>query len=233
MSLQGKTAIITGAGRGIGRAIARRLSADGMHVVLAARNATELEETHRLIGRGGGSSLAIRADVSRVEDVERLIERAVQQFQSIDVLVNNAGIAPLATLEAMEPEQFDALIATNIRSVYLCCRAVWMRMKAGGVIVNISSVAATDPFPGFGAYGASKAFVNTFGKALNAEGAARGIRVYNIAPGAVDTQMLRIPFPDFPDDKTLAPNDVAVLVRLLLSPGAEHLAGQTIVIRKE
>lgn len=233
--LKGKTVIVTGAGRGIGRAIAKRLAADGAQVVLAARTVEQLDETHRLIANNGGICVAVPVDVSRVEGVEQLIEETQGRFGSIDVLVNNVGTAPLATIEQMEPRVFDAILATNIRTVYLCSRGVWPLMTAsgGGVIINISSVAAYDPFPGFAAYGAAKAFVNTYTKALAAEGKPLGIRVYGIAPGAVDTQMLRGTFPDYPEDKMLAPGDVAALAEVLLSPGCYHVSGEIIAIRRD
>lgn len=233
--LKGKSAIVTGAGRGIGRAIARRLAAGGANIAVASRTLEELGETKALIERAGGHAVAIIADVTKTDDVERLVAETCSAFGSVDVLVNNAGIAPLATIEQMEPEVFDRLLSTNARSVYLCSRAVWpiMTKAGGGTIINISSVAAFDPFPGFAAYGAAKAFVNTFTKALAAEGKERGIRVYAVAPGAVETDMLRSAFPDFPSHQTLSPDEIAVLVEELLSPNCARTAGETITIQKQ
>jgi NAD(P)-dependent dehydrogenase (short-subunit alcohol dehydrogenase family) len=233
--LKGKTAIVTGAGRGIGRAIARRLSAAGADVAVTARTEPQLDETRRLIERAGGNVLAMPADVANERDVERLIEAVMERFGRIDVLVNNAGTAPLARIDEMEPDVFDHTIATNIRSVYLCSRAVWGIMaEAGeGIIVNISSLSAYDPFPGFAAYGAAKAFVNLYTTALAAEGKSRGIRLYGVAPGAVETEMLRGAFPDFPAEKTLAPDDVAQLVETLLTPACRFISGQVITIKKQ
>ncbi len=228
--LKDKTALVTGAGRGIGRAIARRLASAGAAVVAVARNQDELSETQTAIERADGRCLAISADVTLREEVERVVDEVLRALGRVDMLVNNAGVAPMGPIDALEPEQFDHLVATNVRSVYLCCRAVWPHFcqHGGGVIVNISSVAGDDPFPGFAAYGGTKAFVNTFSRALAAEGRPHRIRVYCVAPGAVDTQMLRGPFPDFPADETLQPDDVAALVEWLLMPGAEHISGQTI-----
>jgi NAD(P)-dependent dehydrogenase (short-subunit alcohol dehydrogenase family) len=233
-ALKGKTVIVTGAGRGIGRAIAKRLAAAGANLALASRTPEQLDETRRIIEQGGGTALARPADVSKAQEVERLIEETRTRFERIDILVNNAGTAPLATIDQMEPHVFDRIIATNVRAVYLCSRGVWRIMAegGGGVIINISSVAADDPFPGFAAYGAAKAFVNSYTKALAAEGKSCGIRVYGVAPGAVETQMLRGTFPEFPADQTLEPDDVAALVETLLLPGCRHISGQTITIRK-
>lgn len=232
--LAGETAIVTGAGRGIGRAIARRLAAVGVRVVVASRTAEQLEQTQRCIERDGGQVLAMVADVTDEAAVDRLAEETQATFGPATILVNNAGLAPLAMIEQMEPATFDRVLQTNVRSVYLCSRAVWgsMREAGGGAIVNISSVAAYDPFPGFAAYGAAKAFVNAYTKALAAEGHPHGIRVYGVAPGAVNTDMLRGAFPDFPEEKLLEPAQVASLVETLLSPACQHISGQTIQIQK-
>jgi len=232
--LNGRTIIVTGAGRGIGRAIARRLGASRANVVAVARNERELDETRRMVERDGSRCLAVRADVARTDDVDRMVQETMRAFARIDGLVNNAGMAVLSPIDALEPEHFDALVASNIRSVFLCCRAVWqtMRESGGGMIVNVSSLAADDPFPGFAAYGATKAFVNTFSQALHAEGVPVGIRVYCVAPGAVETQMLRGPFPDYPAERTLEPDDVAALIEGLFAPAARHIGGQPIRIRR-
>ncbi len=233
--LKGKSAIVTGAGRGIGRAIARRLASSGANVAIASRTHEQLSETKMLIDRAGGHALAVVADVTRLEDVERLVAETRLAFGGVNILVNNAGVAPLAMIEQMEPQVFDRLLATNARSVFLCCRAVWPILSAtgGGTIVNISSVAAYDPFPGFAAYGAAKAFVNTYTLALAAEGKDRGIRVFGVAPGAVETDMLRSAFPDFPSNQTLSPDDIAGLVEELLSPNCARTSGETITIQKQ
>ena len=234
-NIKGKTAIITGAGRGIGRAIARRLAVGGASVVVASRTQSQLDETQRMIERAGGKVLAVSADVSNVEDVQRLVDEANSAFGGVDILVNNAGFASLATIDQMEPPVFDQIIAMNVRTVYLCTHAVWpiMLERDGGVIVNISSVAAYDPFPGFAAYGAAKAFVATYTRALATEGKSCGIRVYGVAPGAVETEMLRGAFPSFPLEKTLQPDDVAAFVELLIDPACRHISGQTITVKKD
>lgn len=233
-SIKGKTAIVTGAGRGIGRAIAKRLGLAGANVTIAARTPDQLSETRMYLERYGIRVLPVPADVTQPEQVQEVIDQTREVFGKIDILVNNAGTAPLATIDQMEPELFDRIIATNVRTVYLCSRGVWQEMceNGGGVIINISSIAAYDPFPGFAAYGAAKAFVVAYTKALAAEGEKCGIRIYGVAPGAVETDMLRGAFPDFPEEKTLQPDEVASYVELLLTPGCRHISGQTTIIKK-
>ena len=232
--LEGQVAIVTGAGRGIGRATALRLTGLGARVALAARSIAELSETRRLIAAAGGEAIAIPTDVSSESEVHALVAETHRVFGRIDILINNAGVAPSGTIESMDMQIFDAMVAVNIRGVYLCCRAVWPHMKTagGGIIVNISSVAALDPFPGLGAYGATKAFGNLYTQALAVEGAPLGIRVHGIAPGAVDTRMLRSLYPDFPSDQSLMPEDIAAAVERMLLPEAAALRGQTIVVKK-
>lgn len=233
-SFTGKTAIVTGAGRGIGRAIAIRLAGAGAKVAIVSRTQRQLDDTRQIIERSGGRAHGVVADISLADDVRRLVEETQSAFGGVDILVNCAGLAAVATIDQLEPPVFDALLATNVRAVFLCCRMVWPVMvdASEGAIVNISSVAAYDPFPGLGAYGATKAFVNAYTKALADEGKPYGIRVYGVAPGAVETDMLRGSFPDFPADQTLQPDDIAALVETLLTPACTYISGQTIVIKK-
>ena len=229
-----RTALVTGGGRGIGRAICARFARGGYRVAAVARSQDELAETARCVEADGGVCRAMTVDVTDAAAMESAVQSVVSEWGSIDVLVNNAGVAENAPLESFNVERFDRMVATNVNAVFYACRAVWpvMRRRGGGIIVNISSVAAVDPFPGFAAYGATKAFVNGFTNALSREGAEHGIRVYGVAPGAVDTQMLRGPFPDFPDDQCLKPADIAEAVWLMTEPVYQHSAGQVVYVRK-
>lgn len=234
VNLKGKTAIVTGGGRGIGRAVARRFSNAGAKVVVAARTLDDLHETRTLIERDGGSVLVVPCDVSETADVERLVDETIRTYTRVDILVNNAGTAPLATIDQMEPNLFDKILKSNIRTVYLCSRGVWHHMveQGGGVIINTSSVSAYDAFAGFAAYGAAKAFVVAYTQFLAKEGADAGIRVYGVAPGAVETGMLRGAFPDFPANLALEPDDVAVMFETILSPAFQYSSGQTVTVSK-
>jgi NAD(P)-dependent dehydrogenase (short-subunit alcohol dehydrogenase family) len=124
-------------------------------------------------------------------------------------------------------------VAVNIHSVFFGCRAAWpLLRRSRGTIINVSSMAAVDPFPGFAAYGASKAWVNTFTRGLADEGRAHGIKVFAVGPGAVETGLLRQRFPDFPAERTLQPDDVAGMVEWLLDERCQYATGQTIYVRK-
>ncbi|UCC28825.1 MAG: SDR family oxidoreductase [Phycisphaerales bacterium] len=226
--------VVTGGGRGIGRAICERFAAGGSQVVAASRSRQALEETRNVIERAGGRCHVLLTDVCSTGDIDGLIESTVSRFGRIDVLVNNAGVAPLSKIEDLDPSIFETLIAVNVTAVYYGCRAVWpvMCRQGGGVIVNISSVASVDPFPGFAAYGAAKAWVSAWTRGLANEGRAVGIRVFAVAPGAVETRMLRDAFPDFPDDQTLQPADVADFVYALAQPQCRYATGQTVFVKK-
>lgn len=226
--------IVTGGGRGIGRAIAARFADAGSQVVVASRGATDLEETQKEIEKSGGRCVGVPTDVCSADDVNALVETTVKRFGRVDVLVNNAGVAPMGKLEEMDPQVFRTLMSVNVEAVYLGCRAVWpvMRRQGSGAIVNMSSIASADPFPGFAAYGASKAWINAWTKSLAEEGRPFGIRVYAVAPGAVETKMLRDVFPTFPSEQTLDPADVANMVFTLTQPACVHATGATVFVRK-
>lgn len=226
--------IVTGGGRGIGRAICQRFAAAGAQVVAAARSVKELEETRRLIAERGGACDIQPTDVASPDDIGALIHKTREQFGRVDVLINNAGVAPQASLEELDPEVFDTIWSVNVRAVYCASRAVWpvMRAQGGGTIINISSIAAVDPFPGFAAYGASKAWVSAWTKAIADEGKPVGIRVFAVAPGAVETRMLRDVAPEFPADQAIEPADVADVTFVLAQPSCRYVNGQTIFVKR-
>lgn len=228
------TCVITGASRGIGLAAALRFAHAGWNVAAAARRPHDLNAAAERIVEAGGRCLPVVADVGQPTEARRLIAAAHERFGRVDVLVNNAGAAPLATIEEITPEAFDQVQAVNIAAVFHTTRAVWPLMKArgGGLIVNISSLASVDPFRGFAVYGASKAWVNLFSQAMAAEGRPHGIRVFAVAPGAVETELMRSAFPDFPADKTLAPDQVAGVIVALWNDDLASCNGQTLFVRK-
>jgi NAD(P)-dependent dehydrogenase (short-subunit alcohol dehydrogenase family) len=233
MSLAGKCAIVTGAGRGIGRAIALRLAKQGVNVLAVARTAGDLEETAAQAAGLPGSCAAHAADVTCSGQVDGFVKAALERFGRLDALVNNAGVAPLCGLEQITDTLLAETLAVNVQAVVYTCRAAWPALRRSrGTIINLSSMSADDPFPGFALYGATKAWVNVFSRALAAEGKEAGIKVFAVGPGAVETRMLRKAFPEFPADQTLQPDDIAAAVEWLLDERAEHMTGQTLYVRK-
>lgn len=231
--MEGKCVVVTGAGRGIGRAVCERFAALGARVAALSRSDGPLRETESFVKEAGADCLAVVCDVSDQSQVSAAIDRVTEAFGAIDIVVNNAGAATLAPIEELSADAFDETFAANVRSAYLVTRAAWPALKkSGGVVVNLSSLASVDPFPGFAAYGAAKAWINLWTKALAEEGRPHGVRVFAVAPGAVETGMLRGAFPEFPAEKTLAPGDVAATIGMLAEESARHASGNTIFVRR-
>lgn len=233
MSLEGRGCIVSGASRGIGRAIALRLTRQGANVLAVARSQAGLMETAGLAAGHPGRCVAHSADVTQSRQVDALVARCKEEFGSIDVLVNNAGVAPLASIEDTTDAMLADVLAVNIGAVVFACRAAWRALsQSRGTIVNISSMAAADPFPGFAVYGGSKAWVNVFTQALAGEGKKVGIKVFAVGPGAVETDALRRAFPTFPAAQTLQPDDIAGAVEWLLDERCRYMTGQTLYVVK-
>jgi NAD(P)-dependent dehydrogenase (short-subunit alcohol dehydrogenase family) len=225
--------IITGAGSGIGRAIAVELDRLGHRTVLLGRAEQNLRETAQLLSR---PALIIPTDVTKIEQVDVAVQRAVKEFARIDAIINNAGIAPVLNILQTTPQVWHEVIDTNLSSAFYLTRAVWptFAKQNAGVIVNISSMAAKDPFPGFLAYGAAKAGLSNLGISLAREGAVHGIRVHTIAPGAVETQMFRniLSPQEFPTENTLSPDEVAKVVGQCVLGEGRYVSGEVIWLSK-
>lgn len=222
-----KACVITGASRGIGFATALRFARRGYALVGAARQEADLAAAVKKIRATGVICEAVIADVGDVRDARRIVDLAVQRFGRVDVLVNNAGVAPLAPVDEFDPAEFERVCRVNMAAVFHTTQAVWptMRAQGGGVIVKISSLDSIDPLPGFGAYGASKAWVNLVSQATAVEGKAVGIRVFAIGPGAVEMQMMPSVFPEFRKDQTLHPGDVAAVIVSVCDESMAHCSG--------
>ena len=193
-NLEGRTAIVTGAGRGIGRAIALRYSRAGAAVAVAARSEDQIEAVAAQINAIGGQALPVRCDVTSESDVARLVEAAIEQFGRIDVLVNNAGvnIPPIDSVH-VDPADWRKIIEVNLTGAFLCARAALPHMidRRSGAILNISSSGGRLGAAGRGPYRASKAALINFTETLAAEVSTKGIRVVCLCPGGVDTDMMR------------------------------------------
>jgi len=204
ISLAGKLALVTGAGRGIGKSVALRLSGLGATVVVSARTDDEIKSTANEIIETGGRAMAVKADVSLEREVEQLFARVESEFGRLDILVNNAGIGLFGPLDEFPVAEFDRVIAVNLKGTFMCCQQAMqiMRPAQNGYIINISSVVGFKGYPGQSAYAASKHGIMGLTKSLAVEAQEDGIRVSAILPGGVDTGLVRDarpgPTPFFP-----------------------------------
>lgn len=193
MLLNGQVAIVTGAGRGIGRGIALRFAREGCSILLAARTQKEIDAVAAEIKAHGGKAAAFAGDVSRESDCQNIVEAARKHFHRIDILVNNAGIlGPVKAVEEISPKEWDEVITVNLRGPFLLSRLVLPQMyeRSSCTIINISSVAAKAAFQWNSPYAASKAGLVGFTRTLAAEAARKGVRVNAICPGPVpETEM--------------------------------------------
>jgi NADP-dependent 3-hydroxy acid dehydrogenase YdfG len=187
--LAGKVAIVTGAGRGIGRSIARALASEGAHVVLASRTPAEIESLAGDIRTSGGAATPVRADITDERQVNHLAAESLKISGALDILVNNAGIGVFKPVVAMEVSDFDAMWNVNMRGVFLATRSVLPSMirARSGAIVNIASLAGKNTFKGGAGYGATKWALRGFAGSLMLEVREHNIRVVTICPGSVDT----------------------------------------------
>ena len=229
-------AIITGAGSGVGRALALDLGRRGYRCVLAGRTAAALDATAALLREAtpGCEALAVPTDITDPSAAQALIDAAVDQFGRVDALANVAGAAPLQPIPAITDDGLRQCLAVNFESVVYLTRACWpvFEEQGQGVVVSVSSMASVDPFTGFNIYGAAKAAVNLFTKATADEGAAIGVRAYSIAPGAIETGMLRSVFGEdvLPRDKTLSPEEVAAVIAGCITGETTIENGETFVM---
>lgn len=246
MQLDGKVAIVTGAGRGIGRAIARLFAAEGAAVVVATRTPAEGEETVRLIEEAGGRARFIPVDVGRDADMRELVAETARVHGRLDILVNNAGVSGAGkTLEETTEEEWDRVIDTNLKGCYLGMRYAIPHLRAagGGAIVNISSVLAELTLPHCTGYTAAKAAVIGLTKATALEVGRDGIRVNCILPGSIDTAMMweglseeqrqafepRVAAAQ-PLGKVGRPEEIARVALFLVTDGASFMTGAPVLV---
>jgi len=238
MALNGKVAVVTGAAQGIGKTITLLLAEKGASLVLCDINLEAAEETAREIEERGGKCLVLKSDVSNFQDAEKIIKQAVERFGSIDILINNAGITKDNVLLRMKEEQWDQVMAVNLKGTFNFTKAsikVMLR-KRSGRIVNIASITGMMGNAGQANYSASKAGVIGFTKAVAREYADRGITVNAVAPGFIATAMTdAIPekekeelIKQIPMKKLGTPEDVANAVYFLVSDEARYITGHVI-----
>jgi NAD(P)-dependent dehydrogenase (short-subunit alcohol dehydrogenase family) len=226
-------AIITGAGRGIGRAVAVQLSELHYDLILVSRTAKELEETVDLCG---GKSVPTPADVAQPDQVASVVQKAMDKFRRVDALIHCAGVALSRRADEMSIEEWRSTIDVNLSACFYFSRLLWpiWQKQGGGVMVNCSSYAGREPFVGLGAYGAAKAGVNLLGFALDREGRPHNIRVHTVAPAATETKMLRSLYSKeaLGPDQTLAPEDVARVIVQCVRGDLVHTSGEVIYVHK-
>lgn len=240
-NLKGQTAVVTGAGRGIGRAIALMLAKEGANVAFSYLHSRERAEAlEQELVQCGVKARAFCVDVKNFSAVKEWIETVKKDFGSLDVLVNNAGIVTDKPLVMMSETEWRSVLATNLDGVFnaaRCCIFSFLKQKRG-MIINISSVSGVFGLPGQSNYSASKGGVNAFTKALAKEVAGHGIRVNAVAPGFIATEMLDGLTEErqagilkaIPLQRIGSAEDVAACVRFLLSPAAEYITGQVIQV---
>jgi len=231
-----KTVIITGASRGIGRAIAVELSCSGMYdtIILVARTEQGLVETKNMMVTDNVDVLIEVVDLENYSNIVRMVEGIKQRYKSIDTLVNVAGYANPKSLLEMDTESLEKTFRVNVMSMFVLTREVVRVMKnTGGKILNIASTSGLSPRPGWSAYAASKAAVINFSSTLSSELEEYGIKVYCLSPGRCATELRRVLAPDEDPSTIMQPEEVAAVVSTLLGPNGDCLDGQNIVIRRQ
>jgi 3-oxoacyl-[acyl-carrier protein] reductase len=239
--MEGRVALVTGGGRGIGRAIAIRLAQEGARVAISYRaNDTAAQETAELARKAGAESETFKSDVASPEDVEALVKGVGEAFGPVEILINNAGTTRDNLVLRMKEPEFDEVLATNLKGTYLCTRGVLRGMVRArwGRIVNVSSVVGLLGNAGQANYAASKAGIIGFTKSVAREVANRGITVNAVAPGYVETELTgRLPesvkeqiLGQVPVGRFGAPEEIAEVVAFLAGDAASYITGQTIAV---
>lgn len=228
MKMKGQTAIVTGGGKGIGRAICLLLAREGVDVVIVARTEKEIRETARLVEKQGGRALAVKTDIRKEEEVIDMVSKAMNAFGRIDILVNNAGVAYNNYLVETSTEEYDEIMDTNVKGMFFCTKhALPHLLKRGeGRIVNMSSGAGRHGIPKLSIYCASKFAVIGFTESVAYE-TGGGLQIYAVCPASVDTDMYHSLYTDEP---VLKPEDVAEKVLELCLPETTLPSGSSVDI---
>ncbi|TFH35738.1 MAG: SDR family oxidoreductase [Dehalococcoidia bacterium] len=231
MRLNGKVAIVTGGSRGIGRATSIALAREGAKIVVVCRNESTCEEVVAQIASGGGTAIAVQADVSREADVAAMVGTAMEHFQRVDILVNNAAVnLPYRAVADLTLDEWNQIVATNLTGPFLCCRAVVpvMTAQSYGKIINMSSRGGRQGEAGRSPYRSTKAALINFTECLAAEVKEFGIDVNAICPGAVATDMMSEITNGNVPSYAMPPEDIASVVVFLASDESSAITGTAI-----
>ena len=239
--LAGRVAVVTGGGRGLGRAFALALAEAGADVALAARSTEDIERVAAEVEARGRRALAVPTDVAEIADVERLVERVLGEMGDLDILVNNSGVIHSAPLLETPPEEWDRVVATNLRGCFLCMHAAGRHFtdRQAGKVINVASNFAFVGVPNFSSYCASKAAVVNLTRAAAIEWASFGVQVNALAPGYVETDMNAAARSDeeinakllrqSPARRMARPEELGPLVVYLASSASDFMTGETLV----
>lgn len=241
MLLSDRIVLITGGGRGIGRILALALAEHGASLAIADIDLPAAEAVAAEITQSGGRAAAIAANVTDKASVQAMVAKTVEALGGVDVLINNAGIFPISQLASMPEDEWDRVIAVNLKGVFLCSQAVLgaMRQRGGGRIINMASVSGLVGAIGFAHYAASKAGVVGFTKSLAREAAPMGITANCVAPGIIATDIASNTFPaaaleyyktQVPLRRLGTPEDLISVVLMLAAPGSAYITGQTFTV---
>ncbi len=237
--LKNKTAIVTGAGQGIGKGIALALAKEGCNIVVSDINKETCDQVVAEITKLGVQSIAVKCDVSKKSEVDNLVKVSSEKFSKIDILVNNAGIFPFVPFAKMTEDDWDKVMDVNLKSMFLTSQAVSSKMPENGKIVDISSIASVVGFEGLVHYCASKGGVNGMIRALALELASKKINVNAVAPGmietpgvtqAMDEKTLKQTVAAIPQKRMGTPGDIANCVVFLSSEKSDYITGQVIIV---
>lgn len=239
-TLKGKVALVTGASRGIGRAIAERLAREGAAVAINySSNRAEAEKVVAQIQAHGGAAYTIQADVGRVAEIVRLFDQTLNHFGRLDILVNNAGVLFTKPISATMEAEFDRIFAINVKGTFFACQQAATRLAEGGRIINLSSSTTARLLPTYGAYVATKGAVEQLSRSLARELGPRGITVNTVSPGPTETELFKegktpeqlVQFGQMSAFGRLGqPMDIAEVVTFLASDAARWISGQNIRI---